>query len=101
MSDVALYEATRGIWKLGTRREHAHIALAVFEGRVIEVFEIQTWHPAGTTPYKTRRFDDVSGRWEFVGCVAPAGVRDKYVGQSVADYFSYGAANPIQYVNVA
>ena len=34
MSDIALYEAARGVWRLGPRRERAHIALAVHRGVV-------------------------------------------------------------------
>ena len=40
MSDVALYEATRGVWKVGTLRERARYALTVHQGVVLEVFEI-------------------------------------------------------------
>ncbi|MFN7985240.1 MAG: hypothetical protein U0Q11_25650 [Vicinamibacterales bacterium] len=100
MSDVSLYDATRGIWRLGPRREAAEIALAIYGGIVVEVYEIQNWYPAGSTFYETRTFDDVSNRWEFVGRVAPATIRDKYVGKSVADRFKFGAVNPVLYVNV-
>ena len=36
MSEVALYDATRGIWKIGDRRDNAKIALAVVNGLVVE-----------------------------------------------------------------
>ena len=69
MSDRELYEATRGVWKLGPRRNGAKLALAVFEGVVREVFEIQNWHPAGTTSYQTRTDIRSLDRWEFEeGC---------------------------------
>ena len=68
---------------------------------VREVYEIHGWHPAATTPSDTRPLRDVQieGRWEFTGAVAPAVVRDRYVGRSVAHYFPGGAANPVTYVN--
>ena len=50
MSDIELYDATRGVWKVGARRERASYAFAVFEGIVREVYKINEWFPAGTTP---------------------------------------------------
>lgn len=101
MSSQDLYEATRGVWRLGERREMAEYALAVFEGVVREVYEIEEWHEAGTTDYSSRPDHDVNvpGRWEFTGRVAAESVRDKYVGKSVAAYFSRGQQNPVVYVN--
>ncbi len=49
MSSDELYEATRGIWKVGSRRSGAKFALAVFRGVVWEVYEIGAWYAAGTT----------------------------------------------------
>jgi hypothetical protein len=101
MSTQALYEATRGVWVIGERREAVQYAFAVAQGIVREVYEVHSWHSAGSTPYKTRPLHDVSykGRWEFIGEVAPAAIREKYLDCSVADYFPRGAANPIMYVN--
>ena len=97
MSDLDLYEATRGVWKVGPRREQVRYALAVHHQVVQEVYEILHWDRAWTTAYQTRTFEDttVPGRWEFVGRVAPDVVRDRYRGKSVGQYFSRGAQNPI------
>ncbi len=102
MSDVALYEATRGVWKIGPRRDHARYALAVHEGIVHEVYAIEHWQPALTTPYATRKLDPAlaRGRWEFVGKRAPDTIRKRYLGKSVGHYFKKGAQNPIRYINV-
>jgi hypothetical protein len=102
MSALALYEATRGVWVLGPRRERAQIALAVHRGVVLEVYEIHDWHPGISTPYQTRTFPDprARDRWEFTGAVAVDAVRQKYVGTSVADYLKRGNQNPVVYVNV-
>lgn len=101
MSPQALYEATRGVWRISDRREGARYALAVANGVVREVYVIDRWHPAATTEYETRLPQEVNkrGRWEFTGRVAPATVRDKYLGCTVAHYFRRGNANPITYVN--
>lgn len=100
MSSSELYEATRGIWKLSPRRMRAKFAFAVFEGVVREVFAIDAWHRAGTTPYATRPTDGWEGspRWEFTGHVADT-VREEYVDRSVAAYFSKGQRSPVAYVH--
>lgn len=100
MSAVALYEVTRGVWRVGSRREGARYALAVFEGVVREIYVIETWHPAATTMYSTRDRGEMSteGRWEFTGRIAPTEVRDRYFGRSVAAYFKRGQQSPVVYV---
>lgn len=101
MSSDALYEATRGVWVIGENRNKADFALSIANGIVREVYRINSWHPAGTTPYHTRPREDVNypNRWEFIGEVAPSAIREKYLDKSVAHYFKRGAANPIMYVN--
>jgi hypothetical protein len=97
----ALYEATRGVWVLGPRRESVRFALAVADGVVRGVFTVNQWQPAGTAAYETRDIKDypLDGRWKFTGDVAPDSLRDKYIGKSVAHYFQRGNANPCMYVN--
>ncbi len=93
---------TRGVWRLGPRRERARYAMAVFGGVVREVYAIESWHPAGTTDYTVQSRQQLAlleGRWEFTGRRAPNEVRDKYVGRSVSIYFKHGQQNPIAYVN--
>jgi hypothetical protein len=100
MSAQALYEATRGIWVIGPRREKAEYAMAVFQGVVREVYRIDKWDPSGTNEYKTRDTsyfkDCVPPRWEFSGEVAPKEIREKYIDKSVGK----GLQNPIRYVNI-
>jgi len=101
MTPEELYEATRGVWKLGKRREKAEYVFSVADGEIKEVYKINAWFPAGTQTYKTRPEKDVlvDGRWEFSGTLAPEAIRKNYIGNSVRRYFPRGAANPIQYVN--
>lgn len=78
LQPTALMESmiTHGIFWLNTnvcrcRKEKARLAFAVFEGVIRGVFEIHSWHPAGTTPYYYTRTDAVGeGRWGFEGKVA-------------------------------
>lgn len=100
MSGVELYEATRGTWKLGPRRSSARYAFAVFEGLVREVYQIDEWLRAGSTPYSTRDATKLKlDRWEFTGKPAPTEIRAEYVERSVASYFRQGQQTPTVYVN--
>lgn len=101
MSETELYEATRGVWKVGERRNGVQYAFSIFEGIVREVYVIETWHSAGTTPYQTRSVDELRlpGRWEFTGYRAPEDIRGRYHGRSVVSYLKPGSQNPIAYVN--
>jgi len=96
MTDEELYEATRGLWVVGLRREQAEYGMAVYQGIVREVYRIQKWHPAGTLKYRTRDSKGFksSGRWEFEGTVA-TNIRNEYIGNSVG----MGGQNPIRYKN--
>jgi|SRR6185437_16414822 len=86
LSDAELYDVTRGVWKLGERRKLACYAMAINGGEVKEVYEIDGWHRAGSTPYTRQRIDpqQFPDRWEFTGQRATDAIRDKYVGRSVA-----------------
>lgn len=103
MTPRQLYDATRGIWRVGERRERVELAMAVYQGVVKEVYVIEEWYPAGTTK-TTKHLDltksNVEGRWEFEGHVAPDHVRNKYLDRSVEKYIPAHAQNPIKYVNV-
>ena len=100
MSPTELYDATRGVWVVGPKREKAEYAFAIYQGIVREVYAISDWMPAGST-FSTRNPEGVKrkGRWEFVGTVASEGIRKKYVDRAVDAYFSPGSQNPIHYVN--
>ncbi len=82
MSRLELFEATRGVWKVGLRREKAYLAFAVYRGIVKEVYAIHSWHPTGTLRYQTRDDVNAPNRWEFEGELAPQDVRDKYIDPS-------------------
>lgn len=101
MPPEELYEATRGVWKIGSRRENAQYTFTVVKGIVQEVYAIHSWHQAGSTPYSTRSKGDVTypDRWEFLGEVAPREVCLKYVGYSLAHYFKRGEVSPVKYIN--
>ena len=101
MTSEELYEATRGAWKVGPRRDEAEYAFSIGNGEIKEIYEIASWLPAGTLRYQTRPNVDieVAGRWEFQGALAPDSMRKQYLGKSVKHYLPRGASNPITYVN--
>jgi hypothetical protein len=96
MTPEELYEATRGVWVIGRKREQVDYAIAVYQGIAREVYRIRAWHPAGTLPYQFRPHDEIKrpGRWEFQGEVADD-IRDGYVGNFVGK----GGQNPIRYAH--
>ena len=98
MSELELFEATRGIWKVGPKRDRVDWVFSVFQGVVMEVYRVERWVPAGTLNYETRdkRRLKRAGRWEFEGEVAEESVRKRYVGKRVP----MTGRNPIRYVNV-
>jgi hypothetical protein len=105
ITEEELYEATRGIWRVGIRRENADYAFSVYRGEVKETFVIKSWFPACTLHYKTRNMQDAitkvkkEGRWEFMGELAEDNIRNKYIGKSVKHYLPFGSSNPIFYIN--
>jgi hypothetical protein len=67
---------------------------------VRQAYEIQSWHQAGRTPYRTRPPEDVKvdDRWEFLGAVANS-LASKYCGGSVESYLHRHAQFSVTYVN--
>ncbi len=99
MNARELYEATRGIWPLSLRRYKAKFAMAVYQGIVREVYQIDRWVPAGFSEYVTRKREDVTkrGKWEFEGMVEKK-LSKRYVGKSVRKYFSNYSRSSFHYV---
>ena len=107
MDADSLYDATRGVWRVGPQRECAEYAFSVFKGVVMEVYKIKhPWHLAGTKAiplYKTRPEKNElliydPSRWEFEGDVAESEIREKYLKKSVKHYLTANSQNPIKYV---
>ena len=92
MSELELFEVTRGIWRAIPRDDTIQYAFATYLGIVKEVYEIHGWLKAGTQQYFTRSFEgrDISSRWEFIGRKATDDVRRRYVGNVIHKPRSYG-----------
>lgn len=103
MTPIELYDATRGVWRIGPDREKVELAFAVFQGVVREVYKVEKWFPAGAT-FSTRMTanNDLRDpeRWEFVGVIAEDAVRKKYIDGSVIHHFGRNVQSPFIYVNI-
>ena len=104
MGSEELYEATRGVWKIGARRDSVRYVLALYQAVVKEVYAVEGWEPANWRAYsfraeelKAREMQDL-GRWQFKGSVAKEPIRSRYLGKDVSKHLLKGAMNPIQYV---
>jgi uncharacterized protein len=103
MSQEALKEATRGVWRINlARANNAILAMAVDNGVIKGVFSIEKWEKNNPAEYKTRK--DVwdrkyRDRKQFVGKLAIPEITSLYLGKSVRSYFTEGSSNPFQYVN--
>ncbi|CAH0347677.1 hypothetical protein [Bacillus sp. CECT 9360] len=100
MTDIELYDATRGVWRIGENREKVKYAFAVFDGIVHEVYKVIAWFQAGSTFNTRGSLEDEKNRWEFVGQKAEETIRSKYIRKSVEHYLPRNAQNPIIYVNI-
>ena len=108
MSEMELYDFTRGQWKLNPEKaRRAQYAFSIYEGIIQEVYEILDWYEAGKTfsvrqteKYSEEMKKETEGRYEFIGNVAPEEIRSRYKHKSVAHYFNKGNSNPIMYRNL-
>lgn len=101
MSPLEMYEATRGYWRLNVENaKKVDYALSVYEGMVLEVYEITEWFPALSTYMGTRgsNLKNLDKRYEFVGKIAEEEVRKRYVNKSVKSFFKQGESNPFKYI---
>ncbi|UBX47529.1 hypothetical protein LDO51_09985 [Providencia alcalifaciens] len=102
MSELELFEATRGVWHNPPRKnEDIKYAYATYNNIIKEVYEIHSWVEAGTQQYFTRNINKGSGRWEFIGRKANDKIRSLYVGKKIIrdrnyaqPFFKVGFNNP-------
>lgn len=99
MSPQELYDATRQYWRINElQASKVKLAFAVFDGTIQAVYEVVSWHKAGTT-FSTRTLSEKnSDRMEFVGRVASKEIIDKYMYKEVSDFVK--GQNPFAYLNI-
>ena len=92
MNKDELYDATRQWWAVRvSNAQRMKYALAVVNGRVLEVYKIDSWEKDEDV------YEEHGGRYRFKGSVASESKRSKYIGKSVKSLFVKGAVNPIRY----
>jgi len=108
MSDGELYDITRGVWKLGKKRERVEVVLAIVNGLVVKVYIPESWHQAGTTEY-LHIHPDIDGRdmqeWisefadrcEFIGREATKEEHLEYLYKDVSWYYKKGERTSRRY----
>ena len=92
MSGDEIFHATRGWWRLNLESaKKVCLVLAVANGLVKGVYSAQKWmtHPVDTN------------RVGFEGCEAEAADVNKFIGKSVRQLFTKGAANPVRYFGMS
>lgn len=100
MSEIELYDYTRGRWRINVERaKKAKYAFAIYEGVIQEVYSIIYWLEAGKTLNTRTDNDRIDERFEFIGNIAEPEIRNKYKYKSVEQYFKKGNQNPIMYIN--
>ena len=103
MSEEEIYEATRGIWRIGAKGRDTHrykYAFGVFKWIVRGVFSIDIWHKGLSTKYKFRpnlHLDEKNKlRWEFTSAgKPPQKILKMYLHKSVRKYCN--AQSPFSY----
>ncbi|GAB2530066.1 LEM-3-like GIY-YIG domain-containing protein [Paramicrobacterium agarici] len=95
---MALYEATRGAWRVSkAKADAAELALAYYDGVIREVYRIATWLPAGSTMYTDGIDRTEPDRMEFVGSIAEEPARRLYRLKDASHLFAKGDVNPVRY----
>lgn len=101
MSEIELYDATRGCWKRKIASvEKADYALAVVYGIVKEVYQIDEWLLAENEVRETIPYNEAvdAGRIIFKGRTADEEIRKKYLDYSVAGLFKRGEVAPVKVI---
>lgn len=101
ISALELYEITRGAWRIGAKKDKASHAMAVANHVIREVYVIDSWHRAGTTPYRVKPFEPfaIDGRWEFLGRLAESSLRNQWIHQSVEHLMNTRLRNDVAYIH--
>ena len=99
MSEIELYDYTRGIWIISEdRRQEIDYVFCVYDGIVQETYNVLSWFPGGSS-FNVRNDKEEwkkHERWEFVGNISHE-MRKKYKHKSVEHYFTKGSRNPVRY----
>jgi hypothetical protein len=99
ISQQELYDATRQFWKINEQQaSKVKLAFAVFDGTIQAIYEVVSWHQAGST-FSTRKCPEKDrDRLEFIGRIASNKVIEKYLYKDVSRLTQ--GQNPFKYLNI-
>ena len=87
---LALYKAARRAWVMAEcKQKRAKFAAIVYQGIVVEVYEVQSWQPVQLPGQKVKA--------EFTGNPITGHQRAQCVGQSAAPHMPRGAGFVVAY----
>lgn len=97
MDIFSLYEVTRTAWIVNPdEASSVDYILSVYNGIILDVFTVTAWFKACAVMNSTIKPSEVEyNRYEFVGNIAPAEIRNKYKGKSVKNLFERGNRHPV------
>ncbi len=89
-----LYDCTRGVWRIGEKRNIVDYAFTVFNGKIVETYKVISWIEGGKSYRHRLDFNtwNINSRWEFVGFIDYE-MRKKYLFKSIDHKYQ----NPIKY----
>lgn len=99
LTATELYDCTRGCWKRKIESvQEAEYVLAVADGIVREVYQVNEWLPAQNLNRETIPYDSKveKGRIGFSGTIANDKIRHRYIGKCTEKLFKRGEANPVK-----
>ena len=87
---LALYEAARRAWVMAEcKQKRAKFATIVYQGTVVEVYEVQSWQPVQLPGQRIKA--------EFTGSPVTGETRARCVGQTADPYMPRGAGFVVAY----
>lgn len=99
MKPIELYDITRCCWHVNlSKGTKCKYAMAAYEGRILEIYEIVEWFDAGTTFMLRKLEKSDEGRKEFVGraCMNRK-IRKLFLGKSISQLPGYNSKSEFLY----
>ena len=99
MSDVELYDVTRCCWDVDINRaKTCKYAMAAYQGRILAIYEIEAWFPAGSTFMLRELVPNDNGRFEFVGRLCKnKKIIKRFLGHSISQLRGYNSQSNFLY----
>ena len=103
MTDAELYDATRCCWDVDINRaKTCKYAMATYQGRILAIYEIAAWFPAGSTFMMRGMVPQDNDRFEFVGRLCKnKKIIKRFLGHSIAQLQGYNSRSNFLYFGIS